>query len=196
VERELFECPVCLEEKPLDSKFLYQKCDHEQCRECAAEFFQRQIELKIEIKCVLCQAPGIALRRVVIAVVVVVVVFFFLLLLLVAVVAVVAVVDVVVVLLLLSSSCCRRRRLCWCCCCCCCFLLSMTLPFSLAVTVLDLELVLAPDEVKKYRKMIGDPDAEKETDRMDVIPVARESMSLFCFCFVLFVCLFGFFLFC
>lgn len=57
VERELFECPVCLEEKPLDSKFLYQKCEHEQCRECAAEFFQRQIELGLEIKCILCQSP-------------------------------------------------------------------------------------------------------------------------------------------
>jgi len=52
---EEFECPICLEEKPIDSKFIYQNCDHEQCRECASEFFLRQIELKNKINCVLCQ---------------------------------------------------------------------------------------------------------------------------------------------
>jgi hypothetical protein len=52
---EEFECPICIEEKPIDSKFIYQNCDHEQCRECASEFFLRQIELKNKINCVLCQ---------------------------------------------------------------------------------------------------------------------------------------------
>jgi hypothetical protein len=52
---EVFECPVCLDEKPIDSKFIYQNCDHVQCRECASDFFIRQIELKNKINCVLCQ---------------------------------------------------------------------------------------------------------------------------------------------
>jgi hypothetical protein len=52
---EVFECPVCLEDKPIDSKFIYQNCDHVQCRECASEFFIRQIDLNNKINCVLCQ---------------------------------------------------------------------------------------------------------------------------------------------
>jgi hypothetical protein len=52
---EEFECPVCLEEKPIDSKFIYQNCDHVQCRDCASDFFTRQIELNNKINCVLCQ---------------------------------------------------------------------------------------------------------------------------------------------
>jgi hypothetical protein len=52
---EEFECPICMDDKPIDSKFIYQNCDHEQCRDCASEFFLRQIELKNKINCVLCQ---------------------------------------------------------------------------------------------------------------------------------------------
>lgn len=52
---EEFECPICFDRKPIDSKFIYQECEHEQCRECASEFFTRQIQLKNQINCVLCQ---------------------------------------------------------------------------------------------------------------------------------------------
>jgi hypothetical protein len=52
---EEFECPVCLDEKTIESKFIYQNCGHVQCRDCASDFFIRQIELKKKINCVLCQ---------------------------------------------------------------------------------------------------------------------------------------------
>lgn len=55
---EAYECPICFDEKPIDSKFIYQNCEHVQCRECASEFFSRQIQHNNKINCVLCQKEG------------------------------------------------------------------------------------------------------------------------------------------
>jgi len=56
-----FECPICLEECPLDDRFTVEPCKHIYCRNCIREHVHNAIEeMKIPIKCAGCTEEPIS----------------------------------------------------------------------------------------------------------------------------------------